>query len=253
MSEAGAGSGGLRRFGRIDSTNRYLLDQARRGAPEGLWAVADHQTAGRGRLGRRWEAPPGASLLASVLFRPALEPEDLHLCTALVALAGIDACAEVAGVSPGVKWPNDLVVDDRKLAGVLAEADARAPGGPPGSRAVVVGIGVNVDWPGPPGAGGTCLAEEAGTAVDRERLLEALRVAVGRRRPSLDSGPGRGAVGGELRARCATLGRRVRVTVARETVTGVAVDLTPRGHLVVDTPAGRVEVSAGDVLHLRPA
>ncbi len=149
MSEAGAGSGGLRRFGRIDSTNRYLLDQARRGAPEGLWAVADHQTAGRGRLGRRWEAPPGASLLASVLFRPALEPEDLHLCTALVALAGIDACAEVAGVSPGVQWPNDLVVDDRKLAGVLAEADARAPGGPPGSRAVVVGIGVNVDWPGP--------------------------------------------------------------------------------------------------------
>lgn len=253
MSDAGAGSGELRRFGRIDSTNRYLLDQARHGAPEGLWAVADHQTAGRGRLGRRWEAPPGASLLASVLLRPVLEPDDLHLCTALVALAGIDACAEVAGVSPAVKWPNDLVVGDRKLAGVLAEADARAPGGPPGSSVVVVGIGVNVDWPGPPGAGGTCLSGEAGRPVDRERLLDALRRSLARRRPDLGTADGRRAVADELRRRCATLGRRVRVTTAREVVTGEALALTPGGHLVVDTGAGRVEISTGDVVHLRPA
>src|SRR4051812_27340870 len=108
------------------------------GAPEGLAAVADHQTAGRGRLGRAWVAPPGASLLLSVLFRPDLAPERLHLTTAAVALAAAEACEAVAGVLPVLKWPNDLLVGDRKLAGVLAES--RLP-------AVVVGIGLNVNWP----------------------------------------------------------------------------------------------------------
>jgi len=245
--------GELRRFSHIDSTNTYLLGEARRGAPEGIWATADHQSAGRGRLGRRWEAPPGSSVLASLLLRPVLRPADLHLCTAVVALAGADACAEVAAVAPGLKWPNDLVVDDRKLAGVLAESDPRAPGGPPGSTAVVVGIGLNVDWPGPPDAGGTCLAELRGSAVDREALLGALRASVDRRRPDLDSPDGRRALADELRRRCVTLGRRVAVTTSQRTFTGEAVDIGDGGHLLVATVAGTVEVSAGDVVHLRPA
>lgn len=252
MSGKGTAPGELRRFERIDSTNRYLLDEARLGAPEGLWAVADFQSAGRGRLGRRWEAPPGSSLLASTLLRPVLGPGDLHLCTAVVALAGADACAEVAGVAPEIKWPNDLLVGDRKLAGVLAEADARATGGPPGSTAVVVGIGLNISWPGPTESGGTSLVEAAGREVDREELLAVLRGSLRRRRPFLDTGPGRRSVADELRSRCATLGRRVRVETAGAAVVGEAVDLTGSGHLVVATAAGRVEISAGDVVHLRP-
>ena len=160
----------------VDSTNTYVRDRARRGAPAGLVAVADHQTAGRGRLDRRWESPPGANLLASVLLRPGCGAEDVHLCAGAVALAGADACREVAGVEPVLKWPNDLLLDGAKLAGVLAEAEFA------GSTlsAVIVGIGINVAWPGPPEAGGTCLDDVGGSAqpVDRrvllDRLLEAL-------------------------------------------------------------------------------
>ena len=92
----------VRPFAEIDSTNTYVRSEARLGAPEGLVAVAEHQTAGRGRLDRRWESPPGSSLLMSVLFRPVIDPGELHLCTAAVALAAVQACREVAGVDPSV-------------------------------------------------------------------------------------------------------------------------------------------------------
>ena len=114
--------GPVRRFAEIDSTNRYLLDEARAGAPEGAVAVADYQSAGRGRLGRRWEAPPGSNLLMSVLLRPTLTLDELHLCTVAVALAAATACERGAGVIPVLKWPNDLMVGGRKLGGILAEA-----------------------------------------------------------------------------------------------------------------------------------
>src|SRR5271168_5153562 len=124
----------VRRFGTIDSTNRYLLEEARAGAHEGVVAVADHQTAGRGRLGRRWEAAPGANLLVSVLLRPALAPQRAQLGASVVALAAAEAVWAVAGVEVGIKWPNDLLAaDGRKVAGVLAEADVSASttaGGP---------------------------------------------------------------------------------------------------------------------------
>src|SRR5271165_653651 len=96
----------LRHFASLDSTNRHLMDAARGGAPEGTVVVADFQSAGRGRLGRRWEAPPGTCLLASVLLRPVLGPGELPLCSTAVALAAADACATVAGVHPELKWPN---------------------------------------------------------------------------------------------------------------------------------------------------
>ncbi len=248
----------VRRFASLGSTNSYLLEEARRGAPEGVVAVAGYQTSGRGRLGRRWEAPPGASLLASVLLRPVLDPGRLYLCTVAVALAAADACERVAGVAPSLKWPNDLMVGSRKLAGVLAESDPGAPGGPEGSLAVVVGIGCNVDWPGPEGAGGISLREAAGRPVERDDLLDdllqALLGALGPRYAALESPGGREATAGELRARCETLGRAVRVELAGGgSLTGTAVDLTGSGHLVVETGSGPREVTAGDVVHLRPA
>jgi len=243
----------VRRFASIPSTNSYLLDEARRGAPEGLVAVADHQTAGRGRLGRPWEAPPGTSLLVSVLLRPVLEPDHLYLCTGLVALAAADACTQVAGVEPGLKWPNDLVIGDKKVAGVLAEADPSAPGGPPGSVAVVVGIGCNIDWPGPNGATGTSLSEAASRPVGRDELFGALLANVAQRRPALEDANGRDRLVDELRRRSATLGRRVRVQRAgTQPLVGTACALTVEGHLVVEGEDGEVEVAAGDVLLLRP-
>jgi BirA family biotin operon repressor/biotin-[acetyl-CoA-carboxylase] ligase len=271
----------VRRFDTIDSTNRYLLDQARTGAVEGLVAVADHQSAGRGRLGRRWEAPPGGCLLVSLLLRPALEPRDLHLCTALVALAAADACATVSGVAPGIKWPNDLVLPGGKVAGVLAESEPApagslvesepapagslvesepAPAGSlvesepasAGSLVVVVGVGINVTWDGPPGVGGTSLATAAGRPVDREALLEALLAGVADRRPALNHAPGRAALAAELARRCVTVGQRVRVETADGPFEGLAVGLNDGGHLLVEVDGRPVEVAAGDVVHLRP-
>jgi BirA family transcriptional regulator, biotin operon repressor / biotin---[acetyl-CoA-carboxylase] ligase len=249
----------VRRFGEIDSTNTWLLAEARAGAPEGLVAVADHQSAGRGRLDRRWEAPPGAALLVSVLLRPVLEPGALHLATALVALSALDACRQTAGVDAGIKWPNDLVVADAKLAGVLAEADPSAGGGTAGSVAVVVGIGLNIE---PPGRGAssnaTSLAELVaagrGSAVpSRDALLSALLYELERRRPELDDAEGRRALGSDLRSRCVTLGRAVRVELGTTELIGTATGLTDEGALVVETDAGRRVVTAGDVVHLRGA
>jgi BirA family transcriptional regulator, biotin operon repressor / biotin---[acetyl-CoA-carboxylase] ligase len=238
----------LHRFDEIDSTNRYLLEQARDGAAAGVVAVAGHQTAGRGRLDRRWESPPGTNLLVSFLLRPRCEPSELHLATAAVALAASDACRDVAGVDAALKWPNDLLVGESKVAGVLAETDFGS--GPP--VAVVVGLGLNVGWPGPAGAGGTSLAEVRGSALEPEAVLEGVLEALGPMVDRLDDADGRTELAGEQRQRCATLGTRVRVTLAKGEVTGTARDIDDAGQLVVDTPDGARTVAAGDVVHLRP-
>jgi len=231
----------VRSFEIVDSTNRYLLECAAAGAPEGVVAVADEQTAGRGRLGRSWIAPAGAALLVSVLLRPQLPPERVHLVTLAAALAALDALPD-AGAQ--LKWPNDVVIGDRKLAGILAEADS---GG-----AVVVGMGLNVrdDW-FPDDLRQTATA----VAVDHRELLVGWLRAYDARLNALD------AVLAAATARSATLGRAVRVELAGETFEGVARALTDEGYLVVDEEmqaepesTSRVRVvTAGEVVHLRPA
>ncbi len=240
----------IRWLDEVDSTNTYVRARAREGALEGLVVVADYQTAGRGRLDRRWESPRGANLLASVLLRPHCDGTDVHLCTGALALAAADACREVAGVEPVLKWPNDLLVGESKLAGVLAEAEFS--GG--ALAAVVIGIGINVAWPGPEGAGGTCLDDLGGTAepVDRRVLLECLLGALAARRPLLEEASGRAALADEVRRRSATLGQQVRVTLPEEQLTGLAAAIDDAGHLVVETASGPRTVTAGDVVHLRP-
>jgi len=264
----------VRAFEAIDSTNRYLIDEAIAGAEEGLVAVAGYQSAGRGRLGRTWEAPPGDNLLVSFLLKPRFALEELHLCTAVVALAAADACVEVAGVEPELVWPNDLYVARRKLAGVLAESvPARKNTG--AQRAVVVGLGLNVRWP-PPGSGDDTPGEagelvRAATSLWREaaeslstrsdsrvvcdvpevrdvlgQVLEGLEHRVG----DLDDAEGRGRVGEEYRRRCATVGRKVRVVIAGETLEGTAVDLSLEGHLILDAGGRSCTVTTGDVIHV---
>ncbi len=218
----------VRWFETLDSTNRFLLERAAAGEPDGLVAVADEQTAGRGRLGRTWVAPRGAALLVSVLLRPQLPAERRHLVTLAAALALLDALGDRPAQ---VKWPNDVVVGDRKLAGILAETD--------GGGAIVVGMGVNVRPDLLPGE----LADIATAyALDRAELLVGWLRALDARLASLDS------VVADVTACSATLGRPVRVDLPAETIEGVARALTPEGYLVVDD---RV-VSVGDVVHLRP-
>jgi BirA family biotin operon repressor/biotin-[acetyl-CoA-carboxylase] ligase len=228
--------GDVRWFDIVDSTNRYLLQCAAEGAAEGVVAVADEQTAGRGRLGRTWVAPAGSALLVSALLRPELPVERTHLVTLAAGLAALDAIGTLGGdqaLAPGragLKWPNDVVVDDRKLAGILAEAD--------GAGAVVVGMGCNVQ---PDVLPDELWEIAAAVPLDRARLLVEWLRAYDRRLAALDT------VIADAVSRSATLGRRVRVELAHESFEGTARELTAEGFLVVD---GRV-VSAGDVVHLR--
>jgi BirA family biotin operon repressor/biotin-[acetyl-CoA-carboxylase] ligase len=236
----------VRWFAALDSTNRYLADEAIAGAAPGLVAVADEQTAGRGRLGRTWIAPPGASLLVSVILDGAAPPEQRHLVVVAAALAAIDAVDAHCGFRPRLKWPNDVVVDDRKLAGLLAEAT--------GNRGVVVGMGLNVDWDAFPAdleATATACNREGRTAAREELLVTWLRELERRLQALADDGPS--SLRADNIAASATLGRQVRVERASDTLVGLALALTDLGHLVVRTDDG-VEhtVSAGDVIHLRP-
>ena len=244
---AGDGRWLVRRFAELDSTNRYVLDAARAGESAGLVVVADHQTAGRGRLDRTWLAPPGSSLLVSVLLRPDGLPAVAHGAVMTAALALVDAVSAVAGFRPDLKWPNDLIAGPagRKLAGILAE---RA------DDAIVIGIGCNVNWHGPDiealgdelGAHVTACNIEAGRAVARDELLEAFLVALSDR---LDHPHDTGR---DYRDRLVTLGRRVRVERPEGVLEGDAVDLDDDGALIVRDDDGRAHlVMAADVVHLR--
>ena len=279
-------------YDEIGSTNTELLDRARRGAPEGVVLITDLQTAGRGRRGRRWTAPPGTSLMMSVLLRPPpgpLPPARAALVTLAVALAAADACEQSSGVRPRLKWPNDLVIadsagrdssgrdsagPDRKLAGILAESISTHGA----LSALVVGMGLNTGWPqAPPELEGvaTSLNLEAGAAVDRTALarqvlegLEARYELLCRADHGLRGGSGAVAVLDEARRNSATLGRRVRISfdatadrpatddpkTGPPILEGLASDLDAHGRLLVTDDAGTIHtVAVGDVVHLRPA
>lgn len=236
----------------VDSTNRYVLEAARAGAADGLVVVADHQSAGRGRLGRAWVAPPGSSLLVSVLLRPDIAVERLHVCTAAAALAMSDAVGLVCGFVPDLKWPNDLMVDEAKIAGLLAEVDL----GPAGVvRAVVVGIGVNVSWhefPDELTATATACNIVAGREVSRDDLLEAFLTRLDLWLDAwLETGDG--PLLESYRDRLISIGMRVRVEQAGGSFVGLARGLDALGGLIVETDGETITVAAGDVTHLRPA
>lgn len=244
----------LRWLAEVDSTNRVARDLAAGAGPAGggpaeAVVVADHQSAGRGRLGRSWEAPPGTALLVSVVLAPRrLRLERVHLLTAAVGLAAVDACAEVTGVTPDLKWPNDLLVGDRKLAGILAELVTTDP------LVVVAGIGLNLTA-APPGAAALADAGAKGQAIDRDTVLLALVEHLDRRLADAEADvDGWDRLAARYRQRCATIGREVRVEALDGAVrTGRAERIDRAGRIVVSFPPGGREeaIDAGDVFHLR--
>jgi BirA family biotin operon repressor/biotin-[acetyl-CoA-carboxylase] ligase len=271
----------LERFASVGSTNDIVAGWLAEGGPEVCVAVADEQTAGRGRNGRSWTAPRGTALLCSVGFRPAsFEPAQLWQWAAIASLAMADAAESVAGVEAGtvrLKWPNDLVVADeglvRKLAGVLGET---AGAGTVDQR-VVVGIGVNAGWrrgdfppeladsmtsvaemaaAGP--AGGAGAAAGAGTiaaspAALRDALLDAFLAGL---RPRVTDLRANRFPAAEWRSRQLTNGELVRLERpdgSSETVRAIDVD-AESGALVVGSPSGEWparRVTVGEIRHLR--
>jgi BirA family transcriptional regulator, biotin operon repressor / biotin---[acetyl-CoA-carboxylase] ligase len=251
------------------STNADLLAEAQAGAGEGLVLVAEAQTAGRGRMGRRWISPPRRALTFSVLLRPAVPAGLLGWVPLLAGVAVASALEHTAGVDARLKWPNDVLADGAKLAGILAER---------WGGAIVVGAGINVlqqrdELPVPTAtsllmARGTRPAQEQragparGTADGvgvRERLLTAVLDELARwYRAWLDQPQPGDADGCGLREeylrRSGTLGTAVTVMLpGGQNLTGTAAGIDAAGRLEIRTPTGLVQVSAGDVVHLRGA
>jgi BirA family transcriptional regulator, biotin operon repressor / biotin---[acetyl-CoA-carboxylase] ligase len=240
----------------VPSTGSTNVDLLATGGREGQVLVAEEQTAGRGRLGRNWVSEPGAALTFSVLLRPdAWDAPDVPAARLgwLPLLAGVAvavAVRAVAKLDATLKWPNDVLIGDRKLCGILAERSGTA---------VVIGIGINVATSAdalPAGPGGlrpTSLAVER-AEVPRDVLLTEVLRQLERRYLDFQKNPDPAATGlvAEYQALCTTLGRKVRVELpADRTLTGEATGIDADGRLLVTDAGITTAVFAGDVIHVR--
>lgn len=250
------------------STNADVAAAVAAGEPEGLVVVAERQTAGRGRLGRSWVSPPRAGIATSVLLRPGaavpdrgwspIQPARYGWLPLLAGVALAEAVVRLAELPAALKWPNDLLLDGAKCAGILAEAVPDPAGGP---SAVVLGVGLNVTLRDdelpvhPTGLPATSLRLAGAPVTDRDPLLRALLRGLadwyGRWREAAGDAEACGLRAAYLR-HAATVGRQVRVSLpGGDAITGTAVSLDADGRLVVSTVDGDRSVAAGDVLHLR--
>jgi BirA family biotin operon repressor/biotin-[acetyl-CoA-carboxylase] ligase len=233
------------------STNSDLLEWAARGLHEGAVLVAEEQTAGRGRMSRPWVSPPGAALTFSVLLRPEAIPPVRRAWLPLVAGIGTATSIRMlTGLDAGLKWPNDVLIGGRKVAGILAEAVGDA---------VVIGIGVNVSTTpeelpvGPGGLPPTSLLAE-GVPVGRDLLLIEVLRSLGQwyKTMSQDPEPQRTGLLAQYHKLSATVGREVRVELpGGQAVSGLATGIDADGQLLVEADGGIYQIAAGDVIHVR--
>jgi BirA family biotin operon repressor/biotin-[acetyl-CoA-carboxylase] ligase len=229
----------------LDSTQRLARELARHDADEGTTVIAERQTAGRGRLGRQWHSPAGLNLYCSVVLRPPLAPAAVP-CLALIAgLAVVDAVRDVAGLAGALKWPNDVLLAGRKVAGILTEMEAELER----VRFVIAGIGVNVNavaFPPELAAKATSLRLAGGRPVDRAAFAAGLLAALeGRYRRFLAAGFA--AMRSEWEACSALTGKEVRVTAPEGEVAGHVLGVDDDGALRLAGPRGELRVVAGEV------
>lgn len=246
----------------VDSTNRVAMELGDKGASHGTVLIAESQTSGRGRLGRRWISPPGVNIYMSVVLRPVLKPEDTTLLTIMAANACAIAIRATTGTNIEIKWPNDLMVGDKKLGGILTEIKSFSGN----ITFAVIGIGINVstelkDFPPDVRTIATSIREVASRRVRDEAascpaLLRSSLIAgilnemdnwygilvSSGRKPLLD----------EWRRLTSTLRRSVKVTVGEDVFTGTAEDIDESGMLILRLPSGTLKrISAGDVTVLQ--
>ena len=240
--------------GAVGSTNAEALDLAKAGAPHGTLVIADRQTAGRGRMGRRWESPPGVGLWFSWILRPDLPLASGFLVTVAGALAVVEAAGRMTGRSAHVRWPNDVLIGERKLAGILAEARGDAGR----LEAVVLGIGVNVnqsegDFPAELSGTATSMTIESGHAFDRALVLAGIVESFELIYDRMMRDGGRQLID-EWRRVMPLIGQRISLTLADGVVTGRALAIADDGALVVEDDGGACRsFHAGDVRLLREA
>lgn len=231
-------------YAEVGSTNDVAAALADRGEPEGTVVVADAQSAGRGRHGRAWASPAGAGLYMSIVMRPSSYAVGLLTIAAGVALA--DGIQAATGLHPQLKWPNDVYIAGRKLAGILAEAGTSARG----VQHVVLGCGINLmpaAYPADVAARATSIESELGRAVDRGLLMAECLAALHARYLELQSHTAANVIGRWRDRAASTFGRRVEWDVAGVTRHGVAEDIDDSGALLVRDGAARARVISGEV------
>jgi BirA family biotin operon repressor/biotin-[acetyl-CoA-carboxylase] ligase len=236
----------LHSFGSLGSTNTVALRLAESGAPEGTLVTAEEQTQGRGRHGRSWHSPRGLGIWMSLILRPPLDPARAAGLSIVAGVAVAAALEPMLGSRVQIKWPNDVQIDGRKVAGVLSESVVE------GSRVrhTVVGIGVNVNHgvdqiPAELRARATSLRMATGGAHDRVGVLAAIVRALEPRYRAYAAGRSE-ALQAEFRERSGLIGRAVRIAAGAQDFEGTVLDITPEGSLLVETPGGPRKVAAGE-------
>ena len=230
------------------STNDVIEQMARDGEPEGLVVFAESQTHGRGRLGRRWSSPSGKGLWFSILLRPRLRPLETTQLTAATATAISRAIENETGLKPEIKWPNDIMLNGKKIAGILTELHAELDQ----IRHVILGIGIDAqqspsDFPIDLRAQATSLKISLGRPVDRPALATTLLRELDRDYTRIIHGQFN-ELAEEWESRCDTLGRHVAISTGTKTMRGRAETLDPNGALLLRTDHGRLEpITGGDV------
>lgn len=245
-------------FDSLPSTNREAVQLAQADVEHGTVVAADCQTAGRGRLSRTWFSPPGANLYCSVILRTAHPPERLTQWLSwlplISALAAAEAIEQVSSIHVSVKWPNDLLISERKIGGILCESGAGIRSDP----FQIIGIGINVnvdhnDWPTELRDSATSIWQEWKISVDRNRLLAQLLLEL---EQCLDEllvhGTNRIALA--YHQRCSTIGRRVQATLGNgDIVVGFAEEISHDGSLRIRPQATQPGSGTAEAVHLRVA
>jgi len=238
-------------FPSLSSTNSVAAELATQTDRKAFIVVADHQTAGRGRLNRSWESPPGSNIYVSIVLRPELHPRDTTILTLLAGVAAASALRERAGVDVRLKWPNDLLIGPKKVGGILTEMRASAES----VQFAIIGIGINVhyrtaDMPLEIRSIATSLAEETNITLSRSKILAALIGMIDLWLKKLTQN-GKITIIEQWRTLSATLGKTVSVKQGDTVIDGIAEDIDSEGFLLVRQLDGTlVSIYAGDVSHI---
>jgi BirA family transcriptional regulator, biotin operon repressor / biotin---[acetyl-CoA-carboxylase] ligase len=237
--------GPVRHFVSLPSTNDLAKDFARQGYPEGSVLLAETQTAGRGRLGRMWESPLGTGVYLSVILRPPLPPTELPKLTLTAAVAVVEALKKVTALEIGIKWPNDILLDGKKLGGILTEMETESDQ----MSYVILGVGLNINTQVFPDCLQTLATSLASTGRTYSRLSivraflrsmdELYGCFLNQQFPEILNLWRRAAV---------TLGKPVTVKLGAQEISGLAVDVAPDGALLVEKPGGEVQrIISGEI------
>lgn len=241
-------------FETLDSTNDFAKKLASEGCEDGTAVIAGAQSSGRGRLGRAWESPRDSGVYMTVILKPEIPPERIQLLTLASSVAVVDAIAETCGVAAGIKWPNDIILDGKKVCGILTEMNCETDI----VNYAVIGIGINFsqtagDFPGELKDRAVSLLDHMrkkgirDRSPDRVDLIRAVLAGLDRNYALLTNGSG-DLIVDLWKQRSLTLGREVQITARDGQFTGTAIDITGDGKLVVSCGDGAVrEVLSGEI------